>query len=227
MSDRLRVLKLLDDIQPRAYCDDCIAAELDIKPRQTVNLICRKLNSAQSIGRATDRCDQCGKSKITNSLKTGMQAAGHLVDVPTRDKKRDVSGQKPALRVEDLVTAGFERYGQWQLSNDGVLTMDAQLPKDEGVYAFAIDGVAVYVGVATMGLAKRIYFYKKPGATQPTSIRINQMILGELRKAIVVEIYAATPKHLEWNGLPVHGSAGLELGLIKKYALPWNKRSAG
>jgi hypothetical protein len=32
---------------------------------------------------------------------------------------------------------------------------------------------------------------------------------------------------LEWNGLPVHGSARLELGLIKRYALPWNMRNAG
>jgi hypothetical protein len=35
------------------------------------------------------------------------------------------------------------------------------------------------------------------------------------------------PADLEWRGLPIHGSAGLELGLIKKYALPWNMRSAG
>ncbi len=41
-----------------------------------------------------------------------------------------------------------------------------------------------------------------------------------------IDIYAAIPPGLEWNGLPIHGSAGLELGLIKKYALPWNMRSA-
>ena len=42
-----------------------------------------------------------------------------------------------------------------------------------------------------------------------------------------VDVYTATPGNLERNGLPVHGSAGLELGLIRKYALPWNIRSAG
>jgi hypothetical protein len=42
-----------------------------------------------------------------------------------------------------------------------------------------------------------------------------------------IDIYTAGPSDLEWNGLPVHASAGLELGLIKKYALPWNMRNAG
>jgi hypothetical protein len=41
-----------------------------------------------------------------------------------------------------------------------------------------------------------------------------------------IEVYTAVPPNLEWNGLPVHGSAGLELGLIRKYSLPWNVRSA-
>lgn len=40
-------------------------------------------------------------------------------------------------------------------------------------------------------------------------------------------MHTAVPGDLEWNGLPVNLSAGLELGLIQKYALPWNKRSAG
>jgi hypothetical protein len=49
----------------------------------------------------------------------------------------------------------------------------------------------------------------------------------ELLKAPFIDIYTAVPPDLEWNGLPIHGSAGLELGLIKKFALPWNVRSAG
>ena len=60
-----------------------------------------------------------------------------------------------------------------------------------------------------------------------TSIRLNATIKEELRAGDVIEIYTASPDDLEWNGLPVHASAGLELGLIKKYSLPWNKRSAG
>jgi hypothetical protein len=95
------------------------------------------------------------------------------------------------------------------------------------VYAFAKNRIVLYVGVATMGIAKRLYFYGKPGASQRTSQRLNGILKGELLAVPFIEIYTAVPPDLEWNGLPVHGSAGLELGLIKRYALPWNMRSAG
>lgn len=77
-----------------------------------------------------------------------------------------------------------------------------------------------------MGLAKRLYFYSKPSVSQLTSLRLNSIIKNELLTTPSIDIYTAEPVDLEWNGLPVHGSAGLELGLIKKYALPWNVRSA-
>ena len=41
-----------------------------------------------------------------------------------------------------------------------------------------------------------------------------------------MDIYTAVPPDLEKRGLPVHDSAGLELGQAKKYVLPWNMRSA-
>ena len=95
-----------------------------------------------------------------------------------------------------------------------------------GVYAFVKDARAMYVGLATIGLAKRIYFYGKPGATQRTSKRLNATIKSELKAGSAIDIYTATPDDLDWNGLPIHGSAGLEMGLIKKFHLPWNKRGA-
>lgn len=49
----------------------------------------------------------------------------------------------------------------------------------------------------------------------------------EIQEANRIDIYVASPPDLEWSGLPVHGSAGLELGLIKKYALSWNIQVAG
>jgi hypothetical protein len=134
---------------------------------------------------------------------------------------------KPPLPVAELVNGGFEFSGRWILSDAGDLIADRPLPKAVGVYAFAKNGIAVYVGVATMGLAKRLYFYGKPGVTQRTSLRINDMLKKELITVPHIDIYTATPIDLEWNGLPIHGSAGLELGLIRKFALPWNMRSTG
>ena len=129
---------------------------------------------------------------------------------------------KPPLSVDALVRGGFELSARWILSAEGEPTIDRPLPQAAGVYAFAKEGVIVYVGVATIGLAKRLYFYAHPGPTQPTNQRLNRIIRSELRSLPSIDIYTATPPDLEWNGLPVHGSAGLELGLIKKFALPWN-----
>ena len=134
---------------------------------------------------------------------------------------------KPPLSVEALVRGGFELSARWVLSDAGDLTIEGPLPKAAGVYAFAQEGLVLYVGVATMGLANRLYFYAKPGVTQRTSLRLNRVIKSELRTLPSIDIYTAVPPDLEWNGLPVHGSAGLELGLIKAFALPWNMRSAG
>lgn len=134
---------------------------------------------------------------------------------------------KSSLAVAELTERGFDPHGCWKIGSDGRLTLELPLPKEVGVYAFAQGGIVQYVGVATMGLAKRIRFYARPGATQRTSQRLNALILGELGAGRAVEIYVALPPDLEWRGLPVHGSAGLELGLIKKFRLPWNMRSAG
>jgi hypothetical protein len=53
------------------------------------------------------------------------------------------------------------------------------------------------------------------------------LIKDELVTRPYLDIYTAMPSDLEWSGLPVNVSMGLEFGLIRKYALSWNKRSAG
>lgn len=144
------------------------------------------------------------------------------VDIP----QPKAAAPKPQLSIEELKRAGFELACRWVLSGAGDLELDGALPKDVGVYAFVKGGTAAYVGVATMGIAKRLYSYRKPGITQRTNQRISRILKSELLTISSIEIYVAMPVDLEWNGLPVHGSAGLELGLIKKFMLPWNLRSA-
>jgi hypothetical protein len=63
--------------------------------------------------------------------------------------------------------------------------------------------------------------------TQRTSQRVNAILKQQLLTQPFIEIYVAFPPDLDWRGMPVHGSAGLELGLIKKFSLPWNMRGAG
>lgn len=129
-------------------------------------------------------------------------------------------GPKPPLSVDELVVGGFAFTARWILTDAGEIALDRPVANAIGVYAFAMDGFVAYVGVATMGFARRLRFYAKPGSTQRTSRRLNHLIKTELVTRRYLDIYTAVPGDLEWNGLPVHGSAGLELGLIRKHALP-------
>ncbi|WP_310473794.1 hypothetical protein [Sandarakinorhabdus sp.] len=140
--------------------------------------------------------------------------------------KKPPAATKPPLSAQTLLDAGFQQASKWTLDANGALTLSKALPQDEGVYAFVKNELVQYVGVATMGLAKRVYFYARPGISQRTSQRLNETILHELSQGTQIEVLIAQPEDMTWNGLPVHGAAGLELGLIKAYTLPWNMRSA-
>ncbi|MEG8223341.1 hypothetical protein OSJ57_22435 [Sphingomonas sp. HH69] len=201
--------------------DDEISAALQIRPRQTINQICRKLEKEGVVKRCRG-----SSGKIVNypvSQAASMQA------VSTRERPRlgeTLALTKPSLSAEALLNAGFVKAARWSLNTSGLLIASEALPKGIGVYAFAKDGIVMYVGVATMGLAKRLYFYAKPGVTQRTSLRLNATMRAELASVPHIDILIATPEDMEWNGLPIHGAAGLELGIIKKFSLPWNMRSA-
>jgi len=75
---------------------------------------------------------------------------------------------KPSLSADALLEAGFEFSARWIPSIAGDLILDGAVPKRAGVYAFGKDRAILYVSVATMGLAKRLYFYSEspPGQTR-------------------------------------------------------------
>ncbi|WP_271518437.1 hypothetical protein [Bradyrhizobium sp. CCBAU 53380] len=201
--------------------DDEIARLLHFSQRQAVNVICRKLAASGRIRRTTGP-----NGKIVNFPN---DAPFHTVDadVVEPDADGEVASAKPfrpALKKDRLAKSGFVLSARWRLDPAGTLSADTRLPAAAGVYAFVKDEVAVYVGVATMGLRKRLYFYAKPGVTQHTSLRLNGLLKEELRNGAAIEIFTACPPNLEWNGLPVSGVAGLELGLIEAFHLPWNIR---
>lgn len=133
--------------------------------------------------------------------------------------------QRRPLTVERLLAGGFEHAGDWMLSS-GVLMPSRPLPKARGVYAFAREGQVLYVGLATKGLARRLYAFGRPGPTQTTNQRLGAVLREQIASGAVIAIYVALPPPLDWNGLPVAGDAGLELGLIENFDLPWNLRSA-
>ncbi|MCC8953132.1 MarR family transcriptional regulator [Bradyrhizobium sp. Pear77] len=201
--------------------DDEIARLLRISQRQAVNSICRKLVDEGLLRRATGP-----NGKIVNypaNTSFAVVAPGRVESDWDGEVLR-ASARRPALTRERLAQGGFSLSARWRLDTTGNLEADTQLPTAAGVYAFVMWESAVYVGVATMGLRKRLYLYAKPGATQRTSLRLNGVLKEELRSGATIEIFTACPPNLEWNGLPVSGVAGLEIGLIDMFHLPWNIR---
>lgn len=170
-------------------------------------------------------------SEIAKRLSIRYQYAYNVLSkskdgVPT--SKRVEKAQplpKPALYVTQLQDAGFIHAASWAMNEAGLL-LDTAPTKEAGVYAFAISGVVQYVGVATGGLKGRLYGYIRPGRGQQTNIRINKLIRHQLTLRNEVQVLVVSPEASAWNGLPVHASAGLELGLIHAHHLPWNVRSS-
>jgi hypothetical protein len=133
---------------------------------------------------------------------------------------------KPPLNVERLLAGGFKEVGGWELNSVNDLVHAIDLPAQAGVYAFAIDGAVQYVGLASRSLRQRLGFYRKPGVSQRTNVRLNEVIRGHLTKGAVVQILIAHPPDDEWNGFTIKGAEGLEAGLISEFDLPWNVRGA-
>lgn len=152
---------------------------------------------------------------------------GNPGERPTRAKASGAmpSGPNPPLTVAQLERGGFIKVCAWTVQ-DAMLVLDPVLPKARGVYAFVRDGAALYVGLATKGVLHRFRSYRRPGRTQQTSLRLNEALRGAIERGEQIEIYVAHPPDMEWNGMPVRGDAGLELGLIEAFDLPWNIRGA-
>jgi len=133
---------------------------------------------------------------------------------------------KDATHVEQLRQSGFQEIGCWELDSARDLSHSIDLPRKAGVYAFAIDGVVQYVGLASKSLHQRLNFYRKPGASQRTNIRLNEIIRGRLEGGAMVQILVGHPPDHQWKGFRISGAEGLEAGLISAFDLPWNMRGA-
>lgn len=110
---------------------------------------------------------------------------------------------KPQLTVERLVQAGFEEVGCWELNSARDLAHSIQLPQQAGVYVFAIDGVVQYAGLASKSLRRRLGFYRKPGASQRTNVRLNEIIRGHIEAGTTVRILIAHPPDFEWKNFSI------------------------
>lgn len=137
----------------------------------------------------------------------------------------EVAATKPRLEVALAVERGFALVGHWDVNGDKLVLVGAP-PKVAGVYAFAPDDTVQYVGLASISLSQRLGFYRTPGVSQRTNVRMNAELRARIAISGPVAIFTASPPDFEWNGLRVNGAEGLEAGIIKTYLLPWNVRGA-
>lgn len=106
MTHLSRILEHLEDIAPAGNCDDCLSEALRIRPRQTVNLICRPLGEAGRIIRDRIVCPACGSIKLVNRHRTGTGFAPPTVATPPRPANASTSPGKPQqVNIEEARTA--------------------------------------------------------------------------------------------------------------------------
>jgi hypothetical protein len=126
-----------------------------------------------------------------------------------------------------LEAGGFVHAGAWRLDeSSGLIRFEGvePLPRESGVYAFAVGGVVHYVGSAQRGLHRRFRNYAI-AKTLKTARRIRLEILAQLTKGEEVEVFTMVPPPMSLNVvLPVDPVAGLEEGLIRSMQPAWNRR---
>lgn len=135
----------------------------------------------------------------------------------------------PAPNTAQLLAGGFTRAGAWlrdDVSGSIRFEGDKPLPKEPGVYAYAVAGVVRYVGSAQRGLRRRLRHYEI-AKTLRTAHRIRQEILSLLAEGQEVEVFTIVPPAIALHGLPIDVVAGLEEGLIRSWRPIWNRRGMG
>lgn len=125
--------------------------------------------------------------------------------------------------VTRMLEAGFELVGTCELIDGGFRYSD-RAPTEAGVYAFAVDGWVMYIGLTRGALRTRLGHYVYGHVKQATSARVKDLILGALAEDKSVQVCIARPPQLEWNGLPIDGATGLETGLLRLVRPPWNQQ---
>jgi hypothetical protein len=127
------------------------------------------------------------------------------------------------MPLERLERVGFQKIGGWTLvSNEPRFSLDSLGKTKNILYAFVIGNVPVYIGKTTTQLRQRLYGYQRPGPTQQTNKRANELLKGVLRSE-EVSIYALPDNGLLYfGGFHLNLAAALEASVIKELQPKWN-----
>lgn len=157
---------------------------------------------------------------ITGGLRRQVEAERDTIVVEAAPPSRETTSW------EVLLSAGFQLVGEWKHDPETAIKLDAAAPAEPGVYAFVVDDVIAYVGLANNSLRTRFDQYRRGHKAQRTNARLKSLISKTLSDGRHVKILVAIPVPLEWHGLPVNVAAGLEAALIRMIRPAWNVTGA-
>ncbi len=66
---------------------------------------------------------------------------------------------------------------------------------------------------------------REAGLIGASVVRLRERLVEALAEAGSVEIYTVSPPDSIWSGLPVNTAAGLEAALLRRFELPWNRKT--
>jgi hypothetical protein len=132
--------------------------------------------------------------------------------------------EKPRLTAERLIEGGFSNSSAWLLGATGTLELEKAPPRLSGVYAFVVGDKALYIGVTLRTFVERMNLYRRAHESQPSNVAMCAQLVETLATVPRVEIYTIVPGDIEWRGWPISIAAGLEVALIRRYHVPWNRK---
>lgn len=63
-------------------CDDCLSSSSSVRPRQSVNIMCRKLENTGDLTRRKDLCPKCRGTKIINAARNDLSDVPRIPKLP-------------------------------------------------------------------------------------------------------------------------------------------------
>jgi hypothetical protein len=121
---------------------------------------------------------------ITDGLQRSMQFERPPVAIEV-----DLT-TKHSTKGEMLMHGGFQLLGEWVATEDGKeFKLSATASTDVGVYAFLVDDVVVYIGLAQRGLRTRMAHYRRGHIRQKTSARVKGLISAALASRRCVKVF--------------------------------------
>ena len=94
MSNADRLMEILEALAPKGLCDDHLALEANIQPRQQVNQLSRRLAEEGLILRAKGNCAHGDVGKLVNSIRESTLATPGLITTPLGAPRE---GQGPSV----------------------------------------------------------------------------------------------------------------------------------